>query len=188
MVLEKRIKNIEKRLSILEVGHGLNGETADNPPELLSIKMDLVLPEADIEGLHFNRQEVHAVFERRDDGWYHSRDILFLSARNVENANSYDTLAKYLNCYDFRTSIRRQLPEEIFGEVMTPDKIEVSLPKENEGIKKYNGVDWWYWLYPRSFGSATDFCSVLSDGHANAHDASCVGGCAPAFREHWLTG
>jgi hypothetical protein len=175
--IKKRLTAIEKRLSVLEEGHGLNGEEANT-----IIKMELVFPEADINGLHFNATGVSAVFEKQDDGWYHSRDILFLSARNVEDDNSYDTLTKYLNCYDFKTSIRQQLPEEIFGEVMTPDKIEVSLPTENEGIKKYNGVSCWYWLYPRSSKFAAAFCNVLNSGTAYANSATGVGGCAPAFR------
>jgi hypothetical protein len=73
------------------------------------------------------------------------------------------------------------LPEEIFGEVMTPEHIEVSLPKENKGIKKYNGVDHWYWLSsPSSYTAA--FCGIDSDGDGDQYKASAVGGVAPAFR------
>jgi hypothetical protein len=174
--IEKRLTAIEKRLSVLEEGHGLNGEK-DNA----IIKMELIFPEADINGLLFNATEVNAVFEKQDDGWYHSRDILFMSARNVKDDNSYDTLTKYLNSYDFKNSIKQQLPEEIFGD-MTPDQIEVSLPKENEGIKKYNGVDWWYWLNDPSASSAAVFCFCNGSGHSSWYVASAVGGVAPAFR------
>jgi hypothetical protein len=89
-------------------------------------------------------------------------------------------LTEYLNSYDFKNSIRQQLPEEIFGEVMTPDKIEVSLPKENKGVKQYHGVDCWYWLAGPSF--ADDFCMVNNYDISGILGASAVGGCSPAFR------
>jgi hypothetical protein len=60
--------------------------------------------------------------------------------------------------------------------------IEISLPGENEGIKKYNGVDWWYWLSDKSSGSAAHFCLVSYYGFTHYNFASAVGGCAPAFR------
>jgi hypothetical protein len=173
MDLEKRLENIERRLSILENGHGLAGETTDKP-----IEMDLVLPEADINGLRFNATGVSTVFEKQDDGWYHSRDILFLSARNVEDNNSRDILTEYLNLSG-DNSLREQLAYNLG---VRQHDIEVSLPKENEGIKKYGGVAWWYWLYPRSSGSAAAFCNVNRYGHAYASLASGVGGCALIFR------
>lgn len=182
--LKEKITNIEadlgricRRLTALEGGIK---DDKDKDPEVL--ELDLTLPKADIDGLHFNETKVHAVFEKKDDGWYHSRDILFLSARNVEDDTSYDTLTKYLNSYDFRNSIRMQLPEKIFGEVLQTDSIEVSLPEENEGIKLYNGVSWWYWLRPRSSGSAANFAYVSHYGTATGSYASAVGGCAAAFR------
>jgi hypothetical protein len=175
--IERRLTAIEKRLSVLEEGHGLNGEE-----DTAIIEMDLILPEADIDGLHFNKTEVSAVFEKQDDGWYHSKDILFLSARNTEDDNSRDILTKYLNSYDFKNSVRRQLPEEIFGEVLTTDQIEVSLPAENEGIKKYNGVDWWYWMRDKTASSAAYFFSCSLHGHSGISSASAAGGVAPAFR------
>jgi hypothetical protein len=174
--IERRLANIEKRLSLLE-GCGLNEE------DYATIKMDLILPEADIDGLHFNKTVVSAVFERQDNGWYHSRDILFLSARNVKDDNSYDTLTKYLNSYDFLTCIRRQLPEEIFGEVMTPDKIEVSLPKKNKGVKKYNGVEYWYWLNdPVSPNFFSRFYPGYFSNHLRYSSAFTLGGVAILFR------
>jgi hypothetical protein len=181
--LKEKITNIEadlggicRRLTALE---GIKDDK-DKDPEVL--ELDLTLPKADIDGLHFNETKVHAVFDKKDDGWYHSRDILFLSARNVKDDTSYDTLTKYLNSYDFRNSIRMQLPEKIFGEVLQTDSIEVSLPEENEGIKPYNGVDLWYWLLPRHSGSAAYFATVTGYGYANSGTASAVGGCAPVFR------
>ena len=86
MDIERRLEAIEKRLAILEDGRGLS----DDQPGTL--EMDLSLPEADIGGLRFNKQKVHAVFDKKDDGWYHSRDILFMSARNVKDDNSRDIL------------------------------------------------------------------------------------------------
>jgi hypothetical protein len=150
------------------------------PPSRVTLK--LVLPGATMGGLHFNKQEVHAVFEMQDDGWWQSKDILFMSARNIVDDNCQDLLTSYLNSYDFANSIRQQLPEEIFGEVMTPDKIEVSLPRENQGAKKYHGVDCWYWLANVYSSSAARFCAVSANGGASHSYASTVGGCSPAFR------
>jgi hypothetical protein len=170
------IGKLEKRVSCLE--KALNS-TKRQDSEVL--EMDLVLPEAAIGGLRFNETKVRAVFKKKD-GWYYSMGILFLSARNVEDDNIRDILTEYLNTYDFRNSIRRNLPEEIFGEVMTPDGIEVALPQKPQGIKKYNGVDLGYWLADPYSGSEALFCRVGNGGYANCSSASAVGGCAPMFR------
>ena len=141
MDIEKRLQAIEKRLAILEDGHGLNsGEQA-------VMEIDLVLPEADIEGLHFNEQKVHAVFEKHNDGWWYSRDILFLSARNTEDDNSRDILMEYLNAhgeYGIYDGIKSQIALAMkAGRV---PNVEIALPQNPEGVKQYHGVDWWYWL------------------------------------------
>ena len=172
--VKHEINDLKNRVKKLE---GMAVCTAHSPEV---IELDLTLPEADIDGLHFNEQIVHAVFEKHDDGWYYSRDVLFLSARNIEDDNSQDILMKYLNSYGFIDCIRQQLPEEVFGEVLNPERIEVSLPKETQGIKKYNGVGCWYWLQPRS-ASAAYFCHASLSGDASYTSAGSVGGCAPAF-------
>ena len=84
MDIEKRLEAIEKRLVSLE-----NGQMSDKLETLY-----LTLPEVNIDGLHFNRTEVHAVFELKEDDWWHSRSILFLSARNTEDDNSRDILTE----------------------------------------------------------------------------------------------
>jgi hypothetical protein len=61
------------------------------------------------------------------------------------------------------------------------DSICVFLPEENQGVKRYNGVTCWYWLRPRSSGSAASFALVHGNGHAGSYNASAAGGCAPAF-------
>jgi hypothetical protein len=173
----QRLEALEKRVDALEKASGQTGK-----PDKNTVEIDLILPEADIDGLHFNEQKVSALFERQDDDWFYSKDILFLSARNVEDDNSRDLLTEYLNTYEFAQCIWRQLPEEIFGQVITPDKIEVSLPKENQGTKQYHGVDCWYWLADRFSSSAVSFCIVSAGGTAHNNGASAVGGCSPAFR------
>jgi hypothetical protein len=172
--LGKRLSNTEKRCKKLEDLY--RAGIQDEPQKL--IELDLTLPEADIDGLHFNKQEVHAVFEKKDNGWYHSRDILFLSARNVKDDNSEDILTEYLNDGGGDREIRAQIADR-FG--TRPTGIEISLPKENEGIKQYNGVKWWYWLEDKYIGSAAHFCLVHSNGTTPGNSASAVGGCAPAF-------
>ena len=175
MIIEKRLEAIEKRLAILEDGR----ELSDKPETL---ELELILPEADIKGLHFNEQKVYAVFEKHNDGWWYSRDILFLSARNTENDNSRDILTEYLNAhgeYGIYNGIRSQIALAMkAGRI---PNVEIALPKKNDGVKQYNGVDWWYWLADKEFGSAAHFANVTGSGNAHGHYASAVGGCAPVF-------
>jgi hypothetical protein len=164
----KRIEALEKRVAALEKAF----EQTDNRESIVEIR--LVLPEADIDGLHFNKQEVSAVFEKQDDGWYYSRDILFLSARNVEDDNTRDILTEYLCDSGIRTQIADMLG-------IPPTAIEIALPQKPQGIKKYHGVDWWYWIADSFYVSATHFCNSYYDGNAGGDAASAVGGCSPAF-------
>jgi hypothetical protein len=146
--------------------------------------MDLILPEADIDGLRFNETKVHAEFELKEDGWYHSRDILFLSARNADDNNSKDILTEYIiRNSDAKGNIKDTLIGQIAAHFkVAPYRVEISLPKENEDVKQYNGGDCWYWLKYCYSGAADCFCYVNRVGHAGYSDASSVGGCAPMFR------
>jgi hypothetical protein len=142
------------------------------------IEIDLTLPEADIKGLHFNETKVKAFFELKDDGCYYSRDILFLSARQTDEAGSGDILTEYLGTGAFRQAVFNALPAD-----MKPDnasQIAVFIPEENQGIKRYNGVTWWYWL--RKPSGTDSFAFVYYNGSNGNFSASGVGGCAPAFR------
>jgi hypothetical protein len=174
----KEISELKQRLSVLDAAFYdvLYGESKGD-----EVAMTLTLPEADIGGLHFNETKVHAVFEKRDDGWWHSRDILFLSARNSENNNSRDILTEYLASDAFRECIQRGLTEAVFGDRFYLSKIAVSLPTKFEGSKKYNGVDCWYWLADPSAGSEVRFRTNYSLDSAYFGSASTVGGCAPMF-------
>jgi hypothetical protein len=182
MNIEKEIEGLNRRLSVLEDKHGLAGE-----PERGIIEMDLALPEADIDGLHFNETKVHAVFEKQDDGWYHSRDILFMSARNVGADNSRDILQEYLDDGGGDREIRAQIAD-MFD--VPPTGVEIALPRKTQGAKKYNGAacwywlakPYWYWLDEPYSGSAAYFCLSYHDGLAYAANAGSVGGCAPVFR------
>ena len=168
--MTEKIEVLEKRIAALETAVMGKGRL---------IETDLTLPEADIGGLHFNEQKVHAVFEKQADGWYHSRDVLFISARNVKDENSRDVLTEYLNLDEdeIEGSIREQIAKLTGGE-----NVEISLPKENEGVKQYNGVDCRYWLADRHPDSAGSFCGSGHAGVAHVCYASAVGGCAPMFR------
>jgi hypothetical protein len=174
----KAVETLERRVSVLE--KVLN--KPDTQDGWCSFKANLILPEANIDGLHFNETKVHAVFERKEDGWWHSLDIFGLSARNTENDNGRDILTKYLSRYNFKNCIRQQLPEEIFGESVMHADIEVSLPKDGEGVKRYNGVACAYWLKEPYSGSTTGFCDVDRSGAATLNLARAVYGFAPAFR------
>jgi hypothetical protein len=141
-----------------------------------TIEGDIILPVADIDGLRFDETTVHAVFERQGDDSYQSRDILFLSARNVIDDTGRDILSEYLASERVK-EVFRPLLVHIPGAEDT--EVEVYLPQENKGVKKYHGVDWWYWLADKA--SAARFASVYNYGDANGNNASAVGGCAPAF-------
>jgi hypothetical protein len=174
MNIEKELEAVKKWLDLLENGRG-SGDGSS------VVEMDLTLPESDIDGLHFNETEVHAVFDKQDGGWYHSRDILFLSARNSADDNNRDILTEYLNSYGFKNCIAEMLPEEVFGVVTNLDKINVSLPEESEGVKKYNGTVCGYWLASPLSGSSHHFCTVARSGVFHSSDARFACGAAPAF-------
>jgi hypothetical protein len=79
--------------------------------------------------------------------------------------------------------------DEVFGsatwsESNYGDGVKVQFPIYQKSsiyrVKRYNGSrDWWWESSPHA--SAASFCHVGSNGHAHAHIASAVGGCAPAF-------
>ncbi|MDR0835268.1 MAG: DUF6273 domain-containing protein [Tannerella sp.] len=142
------------------------------------IELNFTLPEMDIKGLHFNETKAKAFFELKNDGYY-SRDILFLSARQMDEQESGDILSEYLETIEFRTAIFDALPSDLKPE--NTSCIKAFLPERKEGVKRYNGVTWWYWLRPAYSGSASNFCIVNTLGHTHYNIASSVGGCAPAF-------
>jgi hypothetical protein len=164
-------------VSLLEERLGISTETEKN-----IVEIDLTLPEDDIDGLYFNEQKVRAVFERGENGAYYSRDILFLSARNIHDDNNVDLLTEYLN------STRRANGGSIKGQIANAlgiedaNTVEMFLPENPMGIKQYHSVNCWYWLCTPSSGSAASFWFVYTFGAAGTNAASAVGGCAPAFR------
>jgi hypothetical protein len=174
---EKRMDSIEKHL---ECAHGIVFEHYDvrESAKYGTLELAITLPEADIGGLRFNRQEVAGVFDLKEDGWYCCRNILFLSARNTEDDNSRDILSEYLESGE----VKEAFAAALWNSGIEADIAEVALPSENGGIKQYHGVDWWYWLNDRYSGSVGFFCRVNHYGHTSHYLASSVGGCAPAFR------
>jgi hypothetical protein len=172
--IEDEIGGLKDRMKKLE-----GGPVQCDPGQKI-IMIGLVLPEEDIGGLHFNETKVHAVFEKKEDGAYYSRDILFLSARDTDEGTGRDLLSEYLNKHDHSRSIKAQIALAMkAGRV---PHVEVFLPEESQGTKRYNGVTCWYWLRSRSFSSAANFCNAGNGGSARGNRASAVGGCAPAFR------
>jgi hypothetical protein len=144
-------------------------------PDRHSIVIKLTLPEANINGLRFNKQEVCAVFEKQSDDWWQSKDILFLSARNTTDDNSEDYLTDYLN----EDRIKQQIANALDVQFIS---VAVGLPQEPQGIKKYHGVECGYWLADCHSSSATRFCVAHGSGNASYNYASAVYGCSPAFR------
>ncbi|WP_461246545.1 hypothetical protein [Treponema sp. R6D11] len=164
--IEGEIIDLKKRVDKLES----NSSCSD---EQKVLEGDIEWPEAVFGGLHFNSQKTHAVFELKEDGKYYSRDILFNSARDTDKGTGRDLLTEYLESEAVKEAIQNAFNLD--------EKVSVFIPEENQGVKKYNGVDWLYWLKPRS-GSSAIFTIVNSIGTSNYYnDASAVGGCAPAF-------
>ena len=176
MEIEKRLEAIERRLAILEDGHGISAALEKNV-----IVLDLTLPEENAAGLCFNEQKVHAVFEKHEDGKYYSRDILFLSARNSVDDNSMDLLTAYLNstCHENGENIKDQIADALG--IDDANQVKLFLPQKPEGVKQYNGVNWRYWLADKYGGSTAYFCDCNPDGLSSVSNASAVGGAAPAF-------
>ncbi|MDR0904650.1 MAG: hypothetical protein LBN00_00510 [Oscillospiraceae bacterium] len=137
------------------------------------ISVNWELPEADIGGLHFNRQEVQATFELKGDGFYHSRDVLFLSPRNTAKDTSRDILSEYLNSEPVKASFQTALQSEC--------EVVFALPRENEGVKCYNGVPCWYWLQDKLARYVGYYQVADMRGNYNHGIANVVCGCAPVF-------
>jgi hypothetical protein len=131
------------------------------------------LPKSEIAALHFNKQEIQATFELKSDGFFHSKNILFLSARNSEKDTSRDILLEYLNTPAVITSFQTAIQET--------RKIVFALPNENEEIKCYNGVPCWYWLSDIRARYAGYYQVVDMNGNYNHGVANVVCGCAPMF-------
>jgi hypothetical protein len=150
------------------------------------VEMDLTLPEADVGGLRFNETKVHAVFERDEDGWLQSRDILFVSARDVEADNSRDLLAAYLNARE-TGSARQQIAARIGFPI---DRVVMDLPLKARGEKSYNGVSHPYWLAGKWAKSGNCFEYVVCYIRNNFElaievmglPAAMLSGVAPRFR------
>jgi hypothetical protein len=172
--IEAEINGLKERVKNLEGDSGCQRRSRD--PE--TIELNIEWPEANIGGLHFNMQKTHGVFELKDDGNYYSCDILFHSARDTDEGTGRDLLSEYLDS----EAVKRAFCSALYRHFVQVNSMRVFLPEGNPGIKKYNGVSWWYWLRPRSSGSAAGFCYVSYYGTAGSNGASAVGGCAPAFR------
>ena len=174
MNLEKRVEQLEKRLSALEGKADKNNDVC-----VKEFTLTIDLPEADIGGLHFNQQTVKSLFEFKD-GAYYSKDILFYSARNLEDDTSMDILTEYLESPKVKMAfLSAYIASVQDGKAYCDDDIEVFLPEINQGCKKHNGARGWHWLRPAS--SAASFCNVNYYGNSTNGTASSAGGVAPAF-------
>jgi hypothetical protein len=172
MDMMEKFTKLEKRVSVLEKALNITGR---HDEEVL--EMDLVLPEADIDGLHFNETKVHAVFDLKEDGNYYSRDILFMSARDTDEGTGRDLLTEYLESEAVREAFLAALGDRNAH----TNKLRVFLPEKNQGVKKYNGVTWRYWLRSPYSGTSNAFCSVYASGAATHYYDSLASGVAPAF-------
>jgi hypothetical protein len=175
---DRECKRIEDEInSLKDHVKKLEGGSVQDGPDQKIIELDIEWPEASIGGLHFNKQKTHGFFDLKEDGTYYSRDILFLSARDTDDGTGRDLLSEYLDS----EAVREAFLAAIENYTAYTDTIKVFLPEENQSVKRYNGVTCWYWLRPRSSGSAAHFCHVSLYGDAYHYTASAVGGCAPAF-------
>jgi hypothetical protein len=171
--VESEISGLKKRLAKLEG----NQNSSTSRTNKKTIDLEIEWPELYIDSLHFTKQTTLGVFELKDDGNYYSRDILFNSARDTDKGTERDLLSEYLDSKIVKDAFITALNNA----GIEADMVSVFLPEKNQGVKKYNGVDWWYWLLPRYSGSSSYFCSVYPNGYSGNYYASSVGGCAPAF-------
>jgi hypothetical protein len=169
--IEDEINGLKDRVKKLE-----DGSVPESSMQK-SIGLCIEWPEADIEGLHFNAQKTRSIFDLKEDGAYHSRDILFLSARDTDEGTGRDLLSEYLDS----EAVRDAFLAATENYTAYTDIIKIFIPEENQGIKKYNGVKWGYWLRPHYSGSTGAFCTVDSSGAAHYDYAPYVYGFAPAF-------
>jgi hypothetical protein len=172
----ERFIEIEKRVSRLESGGSVE------LPEQKTLGLDITLPKADVGDLDFNETEVSAVFDLKEDGWWHSRDILFLSARNAIFNNNRDILTEYLVKYVLGAIIVPfvvKIPPPK-GPVYRLEDIEISLPEKNEGIKRYNGTIAPYWM--RYKICDRHFLGIDFAGSSVQFRADELSGVAPMFR------
>jgi hypothetical protein len=169
--IEDELRGLKKRIEKLEGNTGWSG------PNQKIIELDIEWPEADIGGLHFNAQKTNGVFKLKEDGNYYSRDILFISARDTYEGTGRDLLSEYLDS----EAVREAFLAAIGNDVEQTDTIRVFLPEENQGIKKWNGVRFWYWLRRRESTSAASFTYVNASGYHGSETACSWVGCVPAF-------
>jgi hypothetical protein len=178
--IEDEITGLNERLKKLEGGSGC--QCRDRNHKIIELSIEW--PEADIGGLHFNMQKTSGVFELKEDGNYYSRDILSISARDTDEGTGRDLLSEYLDSEAVREAFYSALTDFDIGAFSSNevhDSLKVFLPEKNQGVKKYNGVTWVYWLRSRYSGSSNYFCAVYTGGSANTTSASNAYGFAPVF-------
>jgi hypothetical protein len=168
-LFEERLSAVEKRIAVLEQAAPLTAAAAG------SFSMDLLLPEGDIAGLHFNEQFVKVVFERKGDLWWRSKDVLFLSARNIAGNNATDTLTAYLQDRRIVSQIAAAISE-------TEDAVEITLPSGDLAPKLYNGAPCDYWLADADYESAGRYVCLTAFGEAGRIAAMTVCGCVMDVR------
>jgi len=173
--VEEELNTLKERVRKLE-----GTQCSSCSSNLKEIELEIEWPAAEISGLRFGKHTSRGVFELDDDGNYYSRDILFHSARDTDDGTGIDLLTMYLASEEVTKAFYKAATD---AGIKVPGELNVFLPeaKRGEGIKTYNGVRWWYWLKPRAAGSSTSFVNVNSVGYVSGHNASSVGGCAPAF-------
>jgi hypothetical protein len=182
--IEAAITEIKELVKTLGDGKKISWQRQANPA---TIELDIEWPEADIGGLHFNPQKTRGVFELKGDGNYYSRDILIHSARDTDDGTGRDLLSEYLDSEAVKDLFYSALTDAnmgVFSSHEIYDCLRVFIPEGNQGIKKYNGVRWWYWLKSRApsyAAAASSFCHVSLFGSTFSYYAGSVGGCAPAF-------
>jgi hypothetical protein len=168
-LFEERLSAVEKRIAALEQSAITVSGAAG------SFSMDLLLPGGDIDGLRFTEQFVKVVFERKGDLWWRSKDVLFLSARNIAGNNATDTLTTYLQDRWIVSQIAAAISE-------TEDAVEITLPSGDFAPKLYNGAPCDYWLADADYESVSRFVCLTAFGEARCIAAMTVCGCVVDVR------
>ena len=146
-----------------------------------TVELVINWPQAKIGGMEFKEHETRGLFILEKDGNYHSKDMLFYSARDTEKGTGRDLLSEYLASNEVKEAFLNAIKK---AGLKANKEINVFLPEKPIHYKgKYlrNGDRWWYWLKPRGSKSSTLFEISLLYGVVSCNYASANGGVAPVF-------
>ena len=122
-ILKKSLDRIEEELINLK-------NLVVNYPKQKIIEIDIEWPEADINGLHFNAQKTHSVFDLKNGGDYYSRDIFIVSAGDTYDGPWRDLISEYLDNVAVMEALKKTLKVAIPNARNIRFFIPIGLPRD----------------------------------------------------------